>query len=97
MYRRRRIGKSTLIKKVIFPNDVYYMADQTEHPHQIELPAKKIGLCFEGFDRVIYPDRETLSQSHNFQYYGLSKADTIFNFVEGCTDRSFSIPILFMD
>jgi len=63
VYGRRRIGKSTLIKKVISPDDVYYMADQTERPHQIELLAKEIGLRFEGFDRVIYPDWETFVPS----------------------------------
>lgn len=67
VYGRRRIGKSTLIKKVISPNDVYFMADQTERPHQIELLAKEIGLRFEGFDRVIYPDWETLFQALNFR------------------------------
>ncbi len=57
---RRRIGKSTLIKKVLSPSDVYYMADQTERAHQIELLAKEIGMRFEGFDRVIYPNWEAL-------------------------------------
>ncbi|MCD8268835.1 MAG: hypothetical protein LUD46_10540 [Parabacteroides sp.] len=27
IYGRRRLGKSTLIKKVLTPGDVYYMAD----------------------------------------------------------------------
>jgi len=29
VYGRRRLGKSTLIKKVLTSNDVYYIADQT--------------------------------------------------------------------
>lgn len=65
VYGRRRIGKSTLIKKVLSPADVYYMADQTERAHQIELLAKEIGMRFEGFDRVIYPDWEVLFDGLN--------------------------------
>jgi len=67
VYGRRRIGKSTLIKKVLSDNDVYYMADQTERPHQIELLAKEIGLRFEGFERVIYPDWEALFEGLNYR------------------------------
>jgi len=67
VYGRRRVGKSTLIKKVLSSDDVYYMADQTERPHQIELLAKEIGLQFEGFDRVIYPDWEALFEALNFR------------------------------
>lgn len=65
VYGRRRIGKSTLIKKVLSPSDVYYMADQTERAHQIELLAKEVSTRFEGFDRVIYPDWEALFDGLN--------------------------------
>jgi hypothetical protein len=65
VYGRRRIGKSTLIKKALSPSDVYYMADQTERAHQIELLAKEAGMRFEGFDRVIYPDWEALFDGLN--------------------------------
>lgn len=65
VYGRRRIGKSTLIKKVLSSTDVYYMADQTERAHQIELLAKEIGMRFEGFGRVIYPDWEALFDGLN--------------------------------
>ncbi len=67
VFGRRRIGKSTLIKKVLSPADVYYMADQTERPHQIELLAKEISMRFEGFDRVIYPDWEALFEGLNYR------------------------------
>jgi AAA+ ATPase superfamily predicted ATPase len=67
VYGRRRIGKSTLIKKVLSPADVYYMADQTERSHQIELLAKEIGLRFDGFDRVVYPDWQALFEALNFR------------------------------
>ena len=65
VYGRRRIGKSTLIKKVLSSADVYFMADQTERAHQIELLAKGIGMRFEGFDRVIYPDWDALFEGLN--------------------------------
>jgi len=67
LYGRRRLGKSTLIKKVLSQSDVYYMADQTERSHQIELLAKEIGLRFDGFDRLIYPDWYALFEALNFR------------------------------
>lgn len=67
VFGRRRIGKSTLIKKVLSPADVYYMADQTERPLQIGLLAKEISTRFEGFDRVIYPDWEALFEGLNYR------------------------------
>lgn len=49
IYGRRRLGKSTLIKKVMTPDDVYYMADQTERAHQIRSVCwqKKSVWCFQ--------------------------------------------------
>ncbi len=67
VYGRRRLGKSTLIKKVLTSTDVYYMADQTERSHQIGLLAKEIGIRFEGFSRVVYPDWITLFEALNFR------------------------------
>jgi hypothetical protein len=67
VYGRRRLGKSTLLKKVLSPADVYYMADQTERSHQIELLANEIGLFIEGFERLIYPDWNTLFEALNFR------------------------------
>jgi AAA+ ATPase superfamily predicted ATPase len=67
VYGRRRLGKSALIKRVLTSSDVYYMADQTERSHQIELIAKEIGIRFEGFSRVVYPDWITLFEALNFR------------------------------
>jgi len=67
VYGRRRLGKSTLLKKVLSHADVYYMADQTERSHQIELLAKEIGLRIEGFERLIYPDWNALFEALNFR------------------------------
>jgi AAA+ ATPase superfamily predicted ATPase len=43
------------------------MADQTERSHQIELLANEIGLFIEGFERLIYPDWNTLFETLNFR------------------------------
>lgn len=67
VYGRRRLGKSTLIKKVMAPDDVYYMADQTECAHQISLLAKEIGLVFPDFGKVVYPDWQTLLTALNYR------------------------------
>ncbi len=67
VYGRRRLGKSTLIKKVLSTKDVYYMADQTESAHQIALFAKEVGLRFKDFDKVVYPDWETLLDALNYR------------------------------
>ena len=42
MYGRRRLGKSTLIKRVLSENDVYFLADRSEGQHQRILLAKVI-------------------------------------------------------
>lgn len=67
IYGRRRLGKSTLIKKVLAPGDVYYMADQTERAHQISLLAKEIGMAFVDFDKVVYPDWQALLTALNYR------------------------------
>ena len=55
VYGRRRLGKSTLITRVLNDNDVYYLADQTEASLQREVLAKMIAVIIPGFDKVIYP------------------------------------------
>lgn len=65
VYGRRRLGKSTLLKRVLTANDIYYMADQTEAKHQREVLATMISTVIIGFDRVIYPDWDSLFDSLN--------------------------------
>ncbi|MBK9292056.1 MAG: ATP-binding protein [Bacteroidetes bacterium] len=65
IYGRRRIGKSSLIRQALAPDDVYFMADQTERAHQIALLAREIGLRMNGFERLIYPDWQALFESLN--------------------------------
>lgn len=65
VYGRRRLGKSTLIRKVLSKSDVYFMADQTEPSHQMTMLAKEIGQLYGGFDQVIYPDWNVLFEALN--------------------------------
>ena len=63
VYGRRRLGKSTLVKKVLTSKDVYFLADQTESTQQIRQLAKEVALKIEGFDKVIYPDWNALFEA----------------------------------
>lgn len=56
IYGRRRLGKSTLITRMLGENDVYYSADQTDAGLQREYLAKMIASVIPGFDQVLYPD-----------------------------------------
>ncbi len=67
VYGRRRLGKSTLLKQSLSTTDIYFMADQTERSHQIELFAKEIGLLIEGFAQVVYPNWMALFEALNFR------------------------------
>ena len=72
IYGRRRIGKSTLIKEIIDwrNNDVYFLSDQTNETNQRMLFAKTVAFSIEDFDKVVYPDWETLFRSLNKQIEG---------------------------
>lgn len=65
VYGRRRLGKSTLIKKVLSPKDVYYLADESDDTHQRILLATMIAQIIPDFDKVTYPDWETLFRTLN--------------------------------
>jgi AAA+ ATPase superfamily predicted ATPase len=69
VYGRRRCGKSRLIKEVLSSNDIYFMADQSEAIQQRSLLAKVIGQRIAGFDKVIYPDWETLFEALNLRLH----------------------------
>jgi Predicted ATPase (AAA+ superfamily) len=56
IYGRRRLGKSTLMTKMLRNKDVYYLADQTDAGLQREVLAKMISTIIPGFDTVIYPN-----------------------------------------
>lgn len=53
IYGRRRIGKSTLIKKVLCESDNYFMADRSEQPLQREMMATAVADTIPGFKKRI--------------------------------------------
>lgn len=67
MYGRRRLGKSTLIKRVLSEKDVYFLADRSEEQHQRVLLAKVIAQIFPDFDKLSYPDWESIFRAVNYR------------------------------
>ena len=67
VYGRRRLGKSTLIKRVLKGEDVYFLADRSEGEHQRELLAKMLGQKFPDFDKVTYHDWESIFLAINYR------------------------------
>lgn len=67
VYGRRRLGKSTLIKRVLTDSDIYFLADRSESHHQRALLAKVAAQTFADFDKVAYPDWETLLRALNYR------------------------------
>ena len=67
MYGRRRLGKSTLIKRVLSDTDVYFLADRSEGQHQRVLLAKVIAQVFPDFDKLTYPDWESMFRAVNYR------------------------------
>jgi len=65
IYGRRRCGKSRLIRETLSPDDLYFIADQTEAIQQRALFATAISRIISGFDKVNYPDWETLFEMLN--------------------------------
>ena len=65
LYGRRRVGKSTLLRRVIRENDIYFLADRSEASHQREICAKIVAEKIADFDKVKYPDWEILLTSLN--------------------------------
>lgn len=60
IYGRRRVGKSELIKKVLTDSDVYHLSEEAQLQQQIDSFAKTVSFTLEGFNRVNYPDWETI-------------------------------------
>lgn len=67
VYGRRRLGKSELIKRALTDKDIYFLADRSEGPHQRELLSKVIAQSITDFDKVEYPDWETLFREINYR------------------------------
>ena len=67
VYGRRRLGKSTLIKRVLSDSDVYFFADRLEGEHQRTLLAKVVAQIFPDFEKLTYPDWESLFRAVNYR------------------------------
>lgn len=69
IYGRRRIGKSTLIKHIVNKQNrvIYFLSDTSSETIQRAAFAKAIACMIDGFDKVIYPDWESLLRSLNRQ------------------------------
>ena len=67
VYGRRWLGKSTLIKRVLSDSDVYFLADRSEGQHQRTLLAKVVAQVFPDFDKLTYPDWESLFRAVNYR------------------------------
>lgn len=67
IYGRRRLGKSTLVKRVLSDTDVYFLADRSESRHQRTLLAKVIAQALPDFDKLAYPDWESVFRAVNYR------------------------------
>lgn len=67
VYGRRRLGKSTLIKRALGYRDVYFLADKSEGQYQRTLVSKVVAQVFPDFDKVEYPDWESLFRAVNYR------------------------------
>jgi len=62
---RRRVGKSTLIKKVLMEKDIYFEADRTDTSTQMSNLSYVISGRFEGFGDAQYPNWRVLLTALN--------------------------------
>ena len=67
LYGRRRLGKSTLVKRVLTDADIYFLADRSEGAYQRVLLAKVVAQQFPDFDKVAYPDWESIFRALNYR------------------------------
>lgn len=67
LYGRRRLGKSTLVKRVLKNSDLYFLADRSEEQHQRALLAKVVAQKFQDFDKATYGDWESFFLAVNYR------------------------------
>ncbi len=65
LYGRRRCGKSTLLKRLMDKNAVYFSADMRETPLQIRSLSERIEKEVSGFSVPVYPGWDSLFRSLN--------------------------------
>lgn len=64
---RRRVGKSTLIKRILNENDIYFEADRTDTATQMSNLSYVISHRFDGFDDASYKDWRALLTALNYR------------------------------
>ena len=67
IYGRRRLGKSTLIRRVLKKGDIYFEANLSEKATQLNLLARTIASDYLGFDKPVYSDWEDILMAFNFR------------------------------
>lgn len=68
VFGRRRIGKSTLVQRLLTAGrDIYFQADETQLANQLQLLARVIGWTLPSFDRLAYPDWYALLEALNYR------------------------------
>lgn len=65
VYGRRRLGKSTLIKRALRENDVYYEAEKNEPGIQLSLLSKTISAVYPSFAGAKYDSWDSLLMAFN--------------------------------
>lgn len=65
VYGRRRTGKSTLLRKIIDDDTIFFSADMRETPLQIRALAERVDRIIPGFSTPAYPDWDSLLRSLN--------------------------------
>ena len=60
VYGQRRCGKSTLLRRVAGPQDVYFLSSQNDAALQRAALAAQIGQVVAGFDAAVYPSWDAL-------------------------------------
>jgi len=63
IYGRRRCGKSSIMRRVVGPRDVYFLASQNDSALQRAALASEIGRVVRGFDEAVYPSWDALLRS----------------------------------
>ncbi len=65
IYGRRRCGKSTLLRRIIDNDSVYFSADMSEAPLQIKALSERLEKVIPGFASPVYPGWDSLFRSMN--------------------------------
>lgn len=65
VYGRRRSGKSTLLKRIMDDNTIYFSADMREAPLQIKALSVRLEDLIPGFSEPVYPGWDSLFRSLN--------------------------------